>query len=67
MNEDNGFRPTAIELQGYLKGVNYPASKGDLVEKARDNGAPDDLVRALASAGVERFDDPTEVSSAVSG
>ena len=39
--------PTAIELQKYLGGVDYPASKDDLVRVARSNGAPDDVAGAL--------------------
>ncbi|WP_261165086.1 DUF2795 domain-containing protein [Microbacterium sp. Marseille-Q6965] len=59
--------PTPIELQKYLGGVDYPVSKEDLVARARDNGAPDDLVSALESAGQDSFDSPTDVSSAVAG
>lgn len=60
-------KPTAIELQKYLGGVDYPATKDDLVSAARDNGAPDDVVSALENAGQDSFEGPTEVSSAVSG
>ncbi|GAB2528249.1 DUF2795 domain-containing protein [Microbacterium petrolearium] len=59
--------PTPIELQKYLGGVDYPARKEDLVARARENGAPDDLVSALESAGEDSFDAPAAVSSAVSG
>ncbi|MFJ6653957.1 DUF2795 domain-containing protein [Microbacterium sp. NPDC091313] len=59
--------PTPIELQKYLGGVDYPASKDDLVSAARGNGAPDDLVSALENAGPDSFDSPTGVSSALSG
>ena len=59
--------PTPIELQKYLGGVDYPASRDDLVAAARDNGAPDDLVSALESSGTDSFDSPTDVSKAVAG
>lgn len=59
-------RPIAIELQKYLGGVDYPASKDDLVETARSNGAPDDVVSALENATKDSFDSPTDVSDAVS-
>ena len=57
---------TAIELQKYLGDVDYPASKDDLVQAARKNGAPDDLISALENADGDSFDAPTDVSSAVS-
>lgn len=59
--------PTPIELQKYLGGVDYPASKDDLVRIARDNGAPDDVVSALKSSREDSFDSPTAVSSALAG
>lgn len=59
--------PTPIELQKYLGGVDYPASREDLVSRARDNGAPDTLVSALESAGEDTFDSPAAVSRAVTG
>ena len=58
-------RPTAIELQKYLGGVDYPVSKDDLVATARSNGAPDDIVEALQRADGDSFDDPPSVSKAV--
>jgi hypothetical protein len=59
--------PTPIELQKYLKGVDYPASKTELLERAKSNGAPDDVLSALQSASQDSFDAPTDVSSAISG
>jgi hypothetical protein len=58
-------RPTPIELQKYLGGVDYPVSKDDLVDTARRNGAPDDIVQALQRAPGDSFDDPPSVSKAV--
>jgi hypothetical protein len=55
-----------IELQKYLKGVEYPASKDDLTSAAESNGAPDEIVSALRGAGKDRFDAPTDVEKALS-
>ena len=55
-----------IELQKHLKGVNYPASRDDLVSAAQSNGAPDDVVEALRGAGQESFDGPSAVQQALS-
>jgi hypothetical protein len=59
-------KPTPIEMQKYLAGVEYPASKSDLLEAARSNGAPEDLPGALESVAQDEFDGPTAVSSAIS-
>ena len=54
-----------IELQKHLKGVDYPASKDDLIAAAESNGAPGDVVDALRSADKDHYDGPTAVQSAL--
>ncbi len=58
------FNP--IEAQKYLKGVDYPARKQDLIEHARSNGAPEEMLRDLESAGQDEFDGPSAVQQAFS-
>jgi hypothetical protein len=50
-----------IEVQKHLKGVDYPASRDDIVSAARSNDAPDDVVSALESMRDDRFDGPDDV------
>ena len=54
-----------IELQRYLRGVDYPASKDDLVRRAEANGADERVRRALGALPAERFDSPNDVSEAI--
>ena len=58
------FNP--IEAQKYLKGVDYPASKDELIKAAEDNGAPQEMIEDLQSAGQEQFDGPSAVQQAFS-
>ena len=53
-----------IDVQKYLKGVDYPARKDDLVSKADENGAPGDLVEQIRSLGRDEFDGPDDVMEA---
>jgi hypothetical protein len=55
-----------IELQKHLKGVDYPASRDDLVSAAESNGAPSEVVEALRSTSKDSFDGPTAVTEALS-
>lgn len=55
-----------IELQEHLKGVDYPASRDDLVRKAESNGAPKEIVDAPRSASRDSFDGPSAVQQALS-
>ena len=54
-----------IELQKYLKGVDYPAGRDELVQAAESNGAPREIVDALRKADKDSFDGPSAVQQAV--
>jgi hypothetical protein len=56
-----------IELQKHLGGVDYPASRDDLVKKAEENGADEDVLEALRGIPDREYDAPTAVTKAVSG
>ena len=50
---------SAADLQVYLKGMDYPAGRQDLIDHARKNDAPRDMIAAL-----ERFEDRNYRSAA---
>ena len=58
--------PSPTELQKYLKGVDYPASKEDLVSAAEENDAPEEVIDALQDLDGDDFDGPTAVQEAAS-
>jgi len=51
-------------LQKYLAGVSYPASKQDLVSTARRNKAPDEVMGMIERLPDEEFGGPQEVQRA---
>ena len=55
-----------IDLQRHLEGVDYPASKQDLIATAESNGAPQEVIEALQRVDKEQFDGPTAVQEALS-
>jgi len=55
-----------IEVQKYLSGIDYPATKQQLVEHAQDQGASEEIVEHLQQMPDDRFDGPNEVSRAIS-
>jgi hypothetical protein len=59
-----GFQ--VIEVQKALKGVHYPAGRDDLVARAEENGASEDLLDALRSSGGKSYENPTAVMKAMS-
>lgn len=58
--------PTFVQVQKALSGIDYPASRDQLVEHARGNGAEDAVLDALREVADRRYEGPDEVSSAVS-
>jgi hypothetical protein len=58
-------QPEFIEVQKYLSGVGYPATKDQLVEQAKSNGASQDVIEALSAMPEGEYDGPNRVSSAV--
>lgn len=58
-------RINPVQLQKYLKGVDYPASKTDLLEQAERNGADRNVMETLSALPRDNFDSPNDVSEAI--
>ncbi|HEU4324452.1 MAG TPA: DUF2795 domain-containing protein [Roseiflexaceae bacterium] len=54
-----------IQLQKYLKGVDYPASKEAILKAAEEHGADENLRATLERLPETEFKTPAEVSKAV--
>jgi len=54
-----------IQLQKYLKGLDYPASKADLIKKAQQEGADENVRATLDKLPDQSFETPADVSQAV--
>ncbi|QGU26716.1 DUF2795 domain-containing protein [Microbacterium oryzae] len=57
--------PNPIQVQKFLGGIDYPASKEDIVASARKSGADDNVLQALEAIPDGEYDAPTAVSSAI--
>lgn len=54
----------AAQLEHAIKGIKFPASKGDLVKQAKNNKANDDVVKVIKDLPGRKFSSPIEVSKA---
>ncbi len=54
-----------IQLQKYLKGVDYPASRKALLENAKKLGADENVCASLEQLPDEDFETPADVSEAI--
>jgi hypothetical protein len=59
-------RPNPIQMQKFLGGVDYPATRDELVEHARSSGADDAVLDQLKALPDRTFDGPDAVSQAYS-
>ena len=61
-----GGKANPVEVQTFLEGVSYPTRRGDLLREAERQGASKTVRTTLERLPDERFEDPTDVSKAVS-
>lgn len=55
---------SAAEVEKYLKGIDFPASKDDLISKARANGAPEEVCDIIEGLSSDNFNSPIDVMKA---
>lgn len=56
---------TPPEVEAYLAGVEYPASRDDLIENARSEGAERDVLARLEALEDREYSSPTDVAQAL--
>ena len=56
-----------IDIQRHLGGIDYPASKHEIIERVRESGADGTIVRKLEEIPDRRYDDPGRVISEITG
>ncbi|TFV63676.1 DUF2795 domain-containing protein [Geodermatophilus sp. DF01-2] len=54
-----------IDIQKALSGMDYPASKADIVKHAEDNGGDKEVLDALKKIDDREYEGPSGVSAAV--
>jgi hypothetical protein len=59
--------PAGFDVDRYLDGVDYPATKADLVGIAQKRNAGLDLIDAIEDLPDRSYESPAQVSEAISG
>lgn len=59
--------PNAIQMERYVEGLTFPASRDDLVRQASERGADEQVVNTLRKLPDIEYDGPNAVSNALSG
>jgi Protein of unknown function (DUF2795) len=59
--------PSPIDIQKALSGMDYPATKDQIVQHAEQHGADKEILDALRQIDDREYEGPSGVSSAVFG
>ncbi|MBE9179239.1 DUF2795 domain-containing protein [Oculatella sp. LEGE 06141] len=54
-----------IQIQKFLKGISYPASKEDVVSHAKEQGADKEVLNTLQQMPDDEFETSADVSKAI--
>lgn len=54
-----------IQVQKFLEGIDYPASKQDLINKAKEKGADEKVMAALERLPEQMYETPVDISEAM--
>lgn len=54
-----------IQVQKFLKGVDYPCNKDALISKAKEEGADDSVIETLQEMPTDQFNSPNDVAQAI--
>lgn len=54
-----------VKVQKFLKGIDYPVDKKTLIEKAKGNGADENVMHTLQRMSRETYNGPKDVSRAI--
>jgi hypothetical protein len=58
------INPVAAER--YLKGLNFPANKKNLIDRAKINQAPQEIIRLLKQVADKNYTSPIEITKEMS-
>jgi hypothetical protein len=64
-SKDDREAPNPIQIQKFLGGLDYPVSKQDLIGKAKEAGAEDNVLEALERIPDQDYESPVAVSREV--
>lgn len=65
MGTPTGMGVNPIQVQKFLKGLDYPADKKAVLDKARSEGADDNVLDTLGRIPDRRYDGPNAISKEI--
>ena len=59
------MKVSPAQVEAYLKGISFPASKQDIIRQAEDNGADKPVLNILGSLREKEYHSPIDISKAI--
>jgi len=59
------FNVSPAQVEKSLKGTHFPAEKQDLIQKAKENNANQDVLEVLENMPEKQFHSPVDISKAM--
>lgn len=53
-----------MDMQKYLSGLDYPATKQDIVDKANENDAPDEVMKKIDMLDEKEYSSAADIGKA---
>ena len=63
--DDQQAFTSPAQVEKYLKGIDFPATLEDMIEHARENGAPEDVISLLEQMPDREYDSAADVAKGV--
>ena len=65
MPTERGVRASLAEIEKFLKGIDFPASKQDLIQYAEDNNAPEHVIEVLNNMPDQQYGSAADVAKGI--
>jgi hypothetical protein len=64
--EENAHKISPIEVERYLKGISFPASRDDLIKQAQENNSPSEILEILKQFADHDYESVADVAKEIS-
>jgi len=65
MPKDQNEKASPATVEKYLKGIDFPAEKEDLIDHALENGAPDEVIVVLERMPDREYGSAADVAKGI--
>lgn len=59
------MKVSPAQVESYLKGIKFPASKQEIIRQAQDNGADKPALNILESLKDKEYNSPIDISKSI--